>query len=72
MRDCFRPALDPPKHALGLDPRVNRVGEQIMHAFNRLEHDRTQNRLPLLLIALELDAPHCAACHLMATNLYGG
>jgi hypothetical protein len=51
---------------------VNRAGEEIMHAFNRLEHDRTQNRLPLLLIALELDAPHCAACHLMATNLYGG
>jgi hypothetical protein len=72
MRDCFRLAHDPPKHALGLDPRANPVGEEIMHSFNRLERDRTQNRLPLLLIALQLDAPRLAAGHLMATNLYGG
>jgi hypothetical protein len=72
MRDCFRLARDPPKHALGLDPRVNRVGEEIIRSSNRLERDRTQNRFAFLLIARELDAPHVAACHLMATNLYRG
>jgi len=29
-----------------------RFGEKIMRPFNSLERDRTQNRIPLLLIAL--------------------
>jgi len=31
---------------------VKRFGEKIMRRFNNLERDRTQNRIPLLLIAL--------------------
>jgi hypothetical protein len=31
---------------------VKRFGEKIMRYFNNLERDRTQNRIPLLLIAL--------------------
>jgi hypothetical protein len=38
------PAHDPPK--------CMRFGEKIMRPFNSLERDRTQNRIPLLLIAL--------------------
>jgi hypothetical protein len=38
------PAHDPPK--------CERFGEKIMRSFNSLERDRTQNRNPLLLIAL--------------------
>jgi hypothetical protein len=38
------PAHDPPK--------CGRFGEKIMRFFNSLERDRTQNRIPLLLIAL--------------------
>jgi hypothetical protein len=29
-----------------------RFGDKIMRSFNSLERDRTQNRMPLLLIAL--------------------
>jgi hypothetical protein len=43
-----------------------------MRSFNSLERDRSQNRIPLLLIALELDAPYFAGRHLIANNLYGG
>jgi hypothetical protein len=64
MRDCFRIAHGPPK--------AERVGEKIMRSFNSLARDRTQNRIALLLIALWLDAPPFAGCHLIATNLYGG
>jgi hypothetical protein len=32
-----------------------RFGEQLMRSLNSLERDRTQNRIPLLLIALWLD-----------------
>jgi hypothetical protein len=38
------PAHDPPKCV--------RFGDKIMRLFNNLERDRTQNRFPLLLIAL--------------------
>jgi hypothetical protein len=38
------PAHDPPK--------CMRFGDKIMRSFNSLERDRTQNRMPLLLIAL--------------------
>jgi hypothetical protein len=31
---------------------VKRFGEKIMRRFNNLERDRTQNRIPLLVIAL--------------------
>jgi hypothetical protein len=72
IRDCFRTAHDSPKHALGLDPRVKRFGDKIMRSFNSVERDRTQNRIQLLLTALELDAPHFAECHLIAINLYAG
>jgi hypothetical protein len=64
IRDCFRIAHDPPKSA--------RVGEKIMRSFNGLARDRRQNRVPLLPIALWLDAPLFAGGHLIATNLYGG
>jgi hypothetical protein len=64
IRDCFRLAHDPPKR--------ERFGEKIMRSFNSLERDRSQNRIPLLLIALELDAPYFAGRHLIANNLYGG
>ena len=43
VQDCAA-AHDPPK--------CKRFGEKIMRSFNSLERDRTQNRLPLLLIAL--------------------
>jgi hypothetical protein len=33
-------------------PKRERVGDKIMRSFNSLERDRTQNRMPLLLIAL--------------------
>jgi hypothetical protein len=33
-------------------PKCERLGDKIMCSFNNLEHDRTQNRIPLLLIAL--------------------
>jgi hypothetical protein len=39
-----RAAHDPPK--------CERFGDKIMRTFNDLERDRTQNRTPLLLIAL--------------------
>jgi hypothetical protein len=51
---------------------VKRFGDKIMRSFNNIERDRTQNRIPLLLTALGLDAPHFAECHLIAINLYGG
>jgi hypothetical protein len=38
------PAHDPPK--------CQRFGEKIMRPFDNSERDRTQNRIPLLLIAL--------------------
>jgi hypothetical protein len=53
-------------------PKVERLGEEIMHSFNGLVRDRTQNRMALLLIALSLDVPPWADRHLIATNLYGG
>jgi hypothetical protein len=34
-------------------PKCERFGEKIMRGFNKLERDRTQNRIPLLLIALQ-------------------
>jgi hypothetical protein len=43
-----------------------------MRSFNGLARDRRQNQIPLLLIALWLDAPLFAGGHLIATNLYGG
>jgi hypothetical protein len=43
-----------------------------MRSFNGLARDGRQNRIPLLLIALWLDAPPFAGGHLIATNLYGG
>jgi hypothetical protein len=33
-------------------PKRERVSDKIMRSFNSLERDRTQNRMPLLLIAL--------------------
>jgi hypothetical protein len=33
-------------------PKCERFGERIMRRFNNPERDRTQNRIPLLLIAL--------------------
>jgi hypothetical protein len=33
-------------------PKCERFGEKIMRPFNEWERDRTQNRIPLLLIAL--------------------
>jgi hypothetical protein len=33
-------------------PKLNDFGEKIMRQINGLERDRTQNRMPLLLIAL--------------------
>src|SRR5712664_1644698 len=43
----------PEKRVLAHDPpKCERFGEKIMRSFNSLERDRTQNRTPLLLIAL--------------------
>src|SRR4051812_519480 len=40
------------KATLAHDPlNCERLGAKIMRSFNRLERDRTQNRIPLLLIA---------------------
>jgi hypothetical protein len=61
-RDGLRTAHGPPK--------VERLGEKIMHSFNSLVRDRT-NRMALLLIARALDVPPAAGRHLIATNLYG-
>ena len=41
---CQTLAHDPPK--------CTRFGEKIMRSINSLERDRTQNRIPLLLVAL--------------------
>jgi hypothetical protein len=41
---CQTLAHDPPK--------CKRFGEKIMRSINSLERDRTQNRIPLLLVAL--------------------
>jgi hypothetical protein len=63
LRDGLRTAHGPPK--------VERLGEKIMHSFNSLVRDRT-DRMALLLIARALDVPPAAGRHLIATNLYGG
>jgi hypothetical protein len=47
MRDFLRTAHGSPK--------VERLGEEIMHSFNSLVRDRAQNRVALWLIALSLD-----------------
>jgi hypothetical protein len=39
MRDCLRTAHGPPK--------VERLGEEIMHSFNSLVRDRRPNRMAL-------------------------
>jgi hypothetical protein len=64
MRDFLRTAHGSPK--------IERFGEEIMHSFNDLARDRTQNRVALWLIALSLDEPPSADRHLIAANLYGG
>ena len=51
-RDNLAAAHDPPK--------CGRFGAKIMRSFMNCERDRTQNRLPLLLIALVLEGR--AAC----------
>jgi hypothetical protein len=41
-----------------------------MRSFNRIQSDQTQNRIPLLLIALWFDLSPFAGRHLIAINLY--
>jgi hypothetical protein len=53
-------------------PKVERLGEEIMHSFNSLVRDRAQDRVALWLIALSLDLTAIAGRQLIATNLYGG
>jgi hypothetical protein len=51
-------------------PKVERLGEKIMHSFNSLVRDRTDH--VTFADRARVGRPASTGRHLIATNLYGG